>query len=58
MLVCPGHGEPSTLRACLKIHRDRIILVVILILKKTSKTDEEDEHEDEEEKSSDFSNTS
>jgi hypothetical protein len=38
------------LRACLKIHRDRIILAVILMLKKPAKTDDEDEDEHEAEK--------
>jgi hypothetical protein len=55
-----GRKVGRRIRACLKSHRDRIILVVILILilKKTGKTDDEDEHEDEEEKpDSDFSDT-
>jgi hypothetical protein len=36
--------RPNVLRACLKIHRDRIILAVILVLllKKPANTDDED----------------
>jgi len=43
----------KTLSACLKILRDRIVLIVvlILILKKPAKADDEDEHEEEEERS-------